>query len=190
MRLPWMPLISRVLCLLTLCMLMDCAHETTPHVAQSHINESATGLSVAASPGKADDGASTDSISVLIATLKTLGGEYRRSPYDSLGWVFSKEQAPVFHRIENMGAAAIAPLVQCIGDSTRTRTMIERRAVPLGVLCDQALNRMIDHEEPTATGDMDSNWAGDVTPEATAAELRSANQAWQRVIREGTYSHN
>jgi hypothetical protein len=169
---------------------MDCTRETIHHAAQSHINEPDTGLSVAASPGKSDDKASPDSISVLIATLKTLGGEYRRVSYDSLDWVLSKEQAPVFHRIEDMGDAAIAPLIQCIGDSIPTQTMIQHRAVPLGVLCDQALNRMIYHEEPTATGDMDPNWAGDINPQATAVQLRDARQAWQRVVKEGTYSRN
>lgn len=132
----------------------------------------------------------SDSLSTLIKALKAVGGEYTHPQYEPLAWVFSEEQAPVFERIASFGDAAIAPLVQCIGDSTATLSRIQGRFVPLGVLCDEILNRMIYHEEPSATGDIDPDWAGNITPEATPLDLRRGQQAWQRVIRDGTFQRN
>ena len=105
-------------------------------------------------------------------------------------WVFSKEQSPAVRHIIALGDAAIRPLVRCIGDTTPTLTKLNKRAVPLGVVCFEVLNRMIYHEESTATGDMDPAWAGDITPEATPDELRRAQRAWEKVVKDGTFHRN
>lgn len=135
-------------------------------------------------------GATSDSVNELIDALKTLGGEYTHPSYESLGWVFSKERAPELLRIAAVGDVAIEPLVKCIGDTSPTLSMIQGHAVPVGVLCYEVLNRMIYHEEPSVTGDIDPDWAGYITPEARALDLRRAQQAWQRVIRDGTFQRN
>jgi len=181
---------SRVSCLIMACALLSCAQHFTPSTPSSEMNGAVPVLSVNRLPRDTSVRAPSDSISAFIAELKTLGGQYVPSPYVPLVWEFSKDQAPVFRRIVAVGDAAIAPLVQCIGNSSPTQTKIQRRFIPLGVLCYDALNRMIYHEETSATGDMDPDWAGYITPEATPSDLRRGQQAWQQVIRSGTYKHN
>jgi hypothetical protein len=132
----------------------------------------------------------SDSVADLIDTLRSLGGEYFHPSYQPLSWVLSEEQAPVFHRIDAMGDAAIAPLVQCIGDTAKTLTRIQQRTVSLGVLCFEALNRLIYHEEPSINGDIDLDWPGYVTPEDTGVDLRRARKAWQKVVHDGTFQRN
>ena len=182
--------ILRIMALLGPCVVLSCVRSSVSRVADSIADTTASSGSNKHAAKLPDMPPANDSLSRLIGELRTLGGEYSHPQYNSLAWVLSEEQAPVFSRITSFGDAAILPLVQCIGDSTPTVSRIRQRFVPLGVLCYEALNRIIYHEEPSATGDMDPDWAGDITPDATALDLRRAQRAWLKVVRAGAFQRN
>lgn len=128
-----------------------------------------------------------DSLTRLIAALGRLDATYVHPAYNTTAWVFSAEQSPTVRAITAFGDTALRPLAQCVGDTTPTRTTLKGTPVRLGVLCYEALTRLIYHEETDASGDIDPDWPGALLPGATTADLRKAQRAWLTVLRQGTF---
>lgn len=128
-----------------------------------------------------------DSITRLITRLSSLNAKYVHPSYSATTWVFSDERDPVFRGLVAFGDSAIGPLVDCIGDAHPTNTTIAGQPVLTGVLCAEALGRIIYHEETDSSGDIDPNWPGYVSPRANATDLQRAQRAWRTVVQSGAF---
>lgn len=83
---------------------------------------------------------------------------------------------------------AIHQLVDCVSDLRPSNVTLNGKAVVVGVVCYQALTQTVAHEETGPDSDIVLKWSGHISPIATPGELAAAKKAWQKVLREGTYS--
>lgn len=166
-------------------MAVSCVASTTSSVAHTSTSEQGRRTDVA--PVAVGSASSADSLTRLIAALGRLDATYVHPAENTTAWVFSGEQSPTVRAITAFGDTALTPLAECIGDTMQTRTTLAGTPVRLGVLCYEALTRLIYHEETDASGDINPEWPGYVLPDATAADLRRARRAWLTVLRQGTY---
>ena len=73
-------------------------------------------------------------------------------------------------------------LVSCMDDATPSKTLLEGKAVMLGVLCNQAVTQLVYYEQADKQGDIASDWPGYIAPTANIEGLRAAKQAWLKVL--------
>jgi hypothetical protein len=120
-----------------------------------------------------------DSLRALVASLAEVEGSYRIS--EGGVWEFVGDRRLV-EAIRAFGDSAVVQLVQCLDRADETRTLLNGRAVPLGVLCYEALSETAYHEAVDDYGDLDAEWEGYILPTASLDELRAARQAWEEVL--------
>jgi len=77
-------------------------------------------------------------------------------------------------------------LAQCIGNLSPSRSTLDGKPVPVGLLCYEALTQLVYYEAVDEEGDLIS-WPGYLSVPASAEQLETAQQAWQKVIQEKTY---
>lgn len=82
---------------------------------------------------------------------------------------------------------ALRELIDCLDDTTPSRSTYAGKAVPVGVICYEAISVLAYHEPVDADGDIAPHWPGDVPPTATVEELQAAERAWRRVLKDKTY---
>lgn len=83
---------------------------------------------------------------------------------------------------------ALRELVDCLDDSTPSRSTYAGKTVPVGVICYEAITVLAYHEPVDADGDIAPHWPGDVPPTATVEELEAAERAWRQVLKDKTYN--
>lgn len=80
----------------------------------------------------------------------------------------------------------ISTLVGSIDDMTPTKVTYCGKAVPLGVMCYEALHSICYYEATDKNGHI-TTWDGTVLPGATEADLKIAKKAWKRILKERSY---
>ncbi len=84
---------------------------------------------------------------------------------------------------------ALEELVECLDDTTPSRSTYAGTAVAVGVICHEAITVLAYHEPVAADGDIAQHWAGDVMPTATPDALKAAKHAWRQVLENMTYHY-
>jgi hypothetical protein len=160
-----------------------CSQVSSGSARQLSTNQVASSKSDARSHAQA-----SDSLLHLIKSLAAMHTTFAHPVYDTATWIYSGESSSTFRAITAFRRNAIGPLVECIGDTSLTQTTLSGRRVLLGVLCYEALSRIVSHEATDASGDLDPNWPGYLAPDAGASDLRRAWQAWLVVLHSGDYN--
>jgi hypothetical protein len=83
----------------------------------------------------------------------------------------------------------LAPsLVDCMDDISSSESTLGGVRLPRGLICYWFMIHLIYYEHGNEKGDIDFNWPGFILPDATPEQLRSAKRAWEKVVRERSYS--
>ena len=82
---------------------------------------------------------------------------------------------------------SVAILVDCLDDESESRSKIDNKPVPLGIICYEALTQLVYYEPTSANGDIAKNWPGHITPKSSFQEMQKAKQAWEKVLRTKSY---
>lgn len=123
-----------------------------------------------------------DTLGVLVSQLETLPGEFRQAgPHGA--WEFEGD-GQIFITIAKFGDSAVARLVGCLDDTTRSAVRVGSRPVLVGAVCYEALHRVAYVEKPAE----DEPWVGDVPPTADAGRLKLARAAWAEAVRNHEYN--
>jgi hypothetical protein len=78
-------------------------------------------------------------------------------------------------------------LVNYMDDTASSKSVYEGKPVMVGVLCFEALSLLIYYEPVDETGDIARDWKGFIKPGATPAELKTAKEAWKKVLQSKTF---
>jgi len=79
-------------------------------------------------------------------------------------------------------------LVECMDDVSPSGSTLSGARIPRGMMCYWFMIHLIYYEHGNEKGDIDFTWPGHILPDATLEQLRSAKRAWQKVVRERSYS--
>lgn len=82
---------------------------------------------------------------------------------------------------------ALLILVNCLDDLTVSLSAIDENKVPVGIVCYEALTQLVYFEPNSSDGDIATYWPGYITPRASPEEMRTAKEAWIKVIETNTY---
>jgi len=85
--------------------------------------------------------------------------------------------------------ATVSRLVDCLDDTSPSQSTLNGKPVATGIICHEALTQMVYHEPTGADGDVANTWPGNISPTATAADLRAAKQAWKKVVESRTFTY-
>lgn len=78
-------------------------------------------------------------------------------------------------------------LVDCLDDSSPSQSVLDGKPVAVGMVCYEALTQLVYHE-PTATGgDIATDWPGNISPRASAENMRAAKEAWRKVVADKSF---
>jgi len=80
----------------------------------------------------------------------------------------------------------ISTLIDSLDDMAPTKVTYRGKAVPLGVMCLEALLSICYYEASDKNGNITA-WEGTVFPGATKEELRTAKRAWKRILKKRAY---
>ena len=128
---------------------------------------------------------SSSDAETLRFTLLTLGGQYTK---DLQGKYHYSEKIKLDSVItKDDQDRNLKYSVSCMDDETPSKTLLEGKAVVLGVICNQAATLLGYYEHTDKQGETTSHWPGYIAPTATIEELRSAKKAWLNVLENKTY---
>jgi hypothetical protein len=125
------------------------------------------------------------SIQVLRSSLAQLTGTYEWN--DELRRYVFSNAAGIEALVREAADATVRELVECLDDEAASKVTLQGRAVPVGVVCYQALTQLVYYEPTGPSGDIAAEWPGHVEPDATAEDLRAAKEAWQQVVEKKAY---
>lgn len=136
----------------------------------------------AAQPGAAQQITQTPSLSALLDSLRNIELKVVDRPTGS--WAIEDGMA-LFGEFVKHRDSAVVTLVECIGDTTVSRSTYRGSPVMFGFMCYSAL-KMVAYTEVDDSGD----WAGSIMPGADARRLRAGQEAWRAVLAQGRYRLN
>ena len=116
---------------------------------------------------------------VLRNALLSLGGQYTKDAQGKYQYSDKIKLDAVITKGDQ--DKNLNSLVSCMDDATSSQTLLEGKAVMLGVLCNQAVTQLVYYEQTDKHGDV-AQWPGYIAPTATIEELRAAKKAWQAVL--------
>ena len=121
----------------------------------------------------------------IVTALKSMTGEVDigrfsgdQSLFIRLGNIIDK-QPSVAHRV-------ISTLVGSLDDMTPTKVNYHGKAVPLGVMCYEALHSICYYEASDKNGNITA-LDGTVLPGASKTDLKTAKRAWKRILKRRAY---
>lgn len=124
-------------------------------------------------------------MSPLQTQLATLSGHYVWNSQEKM-YVYTNpsglDEIAQAYDLETL----LPQLVSCMDNATPTQSTLNHEAVPLGVLCYQAITLLVYHEEVNEGGDL-LDWPGYIHLPASPADLKAAQEAWRKVISEKNY---
>lgn len=82
----------------------------------------------------------------------------------------------------------VPQLIACMDDERNSKVKYRGKAVPLGMLCYEALTFTVYYEPTDARGDVAKHWPGYLkSGDISLAGLRAAKRAWEEVARKKAY---
>jgi hypothetical protein len=100
---------------------------------------------------------------------------------------FFKHLGNIIDNHPRIAHEVISTLVGSLDDMSPTNVMYRGNAVPLGVMCYEALHTICYYEASDKDGNITA-WEGTVLPGATEADLKTAKRAWEKILKKKAYN--
>lgn len=71
-------------------------------------------------------------------------------------------------------------LIECLDDTSSSASVLNEKRVFLGIVCYEGLSQLVYYEPTDATGDIDTQWPGFISPTASPQEMRNAKTEWKK----------
>jgi hypothetical protein len=86
------------------------------------------------------------------------------------------------------GEENVQLLVDCLDDTSPSHSAFDGTAVAVGIVCYEALTQTVYYEPTAPNGDIAANWPGNISPKASAQQMRDAKAAWTTVVEAKTFT--
>lgn len=143
---------------------------------------------VACSAGNSEKPSATadEGVAVELQRLRDLHGSFEASTVGAGGYQLPAAET-VYRALATHGHDAVRELVSCLDDEAPSSVQLNGRAVPLGVLCGQALLYVAHFEATDSVGGVDAAWPGYLLPEDGFEKRKEAKRVWVQVVSERRY---